>query len=97
MTDSTGDSLRAVGLGRDGIKRILSARASPWSGVLEEWKKVLQWPLERGLRRVLILVQDDFSGLLGVTRGLFVNADVQLCVVHMQRNAMSHLGKEDGN
>jgi transposase-like protein len=41
----------------------------------------------------MIVVHDDFSGLLSVTRGLFPTADVQLCIVHMQRNAKSHLGK----
>ena len=42
----------------------------------------------------MIVVQDDFSGLLAVTKSLFPTADVQLCIVHMQRNAKSHLGKD---
>jgi Transposase, Mutator family len=56
---------------------------------------VLRSLLERGLRRVLIVVQDDFSGLLPITKSLFPAADVQLCVVHMQRNAKNHLSKND--
>ena len=40
-----------------------------------------------------MLVQDDFSGLLTVTKSLFPTADVQLCIVHLQRNAKAHLGK----
>jgi len=44
---------------------------------------------------VLIVVHDDFSGLLPVTQSLFPNADVQLCAVHMQRNAKTHLNKPD--
>jgi transposase-like protein len=40
-------------------------------------------------------VHDDFSGLLPITRSLFPGADVQLCVVHMQRNARNHLSKAD--
>jgi transposase-like protein len=62
---------------------------------LEDWKLVLRSLLERGLRRVLIIVQDDFSGLLPITKSLFPTADVQLCVVHMQRNAKNHLSKND--
>jgi transposase-like protein len=31
-----------------------------------------------------------------VVKGLFPRADVQLCIVHMQRNAKSHLGKIGG-
>jgi len=54
---------------------------------LEDWKAVLRNLLERGLRRVLLLVQDDFSGLLPITQSLFPNTDIQLGTVHMQRNA----------
>jgi transposase-like protein len=50
--------------------------------------------IERGLRNVLIVVQDDFPGLLAVNKSLFPTADVQLCIVHMQRNAKSHFGKD---
>src|SRR5439155_26603303 len=51
--------------------------------------------IERGLRRVMMVVHDDFSGLLPITKSLFPQADVQLCVVHMQRNAKNHLSKTD--
>jgi len=88
-----GDRLRpaciyvVVGLRRDGRKQVLTCLARPGRENLEDWKAVLRSLLERGLRRVLLLVQDDFSGLLPITHSLFPNADVQLCVVHMQRNA----------
>jgi len=62
---------------------------------LEDWKLVLRSLIERGLRRVLIVVHDDFSGLLPITKSLFSGADVQLCAVHMQRNARNHLSKVD--
>jgi transposase-like protein len=94
-----GDRLRpygvyvAVGLGRDGIKRVLSCQIFAGRESLESWKTLLRSLIERGLRNVMIVVQDDFSGLLSVTKGLFPTADVQLCIVHMQRNAKSHLGK----
>lgn len=84
-----------VGLGRDGKKRVLASIVRPGRENLEDWKVVLRGLLERGLRRVLIVVQDDFSGLLPITKSLFPQADVQLCVVHMQRNAKSHLAKTD--
>jgi len=96
-----GDRLRpmciylAVGLGRDGRKRILTCVAKPGRENLEHWKEILRGLIERGLRRVMIVIHDDFSGLLPITEGLFPNADVQLCVVHMQRNAKTHLSKPD--
>jgi transposase-like protein len=83
----------AIGLGRDGLKRVLTAQIFPGRESLESWKTLLRSLLERGLRNVMIVVHDDFSGLLNVTKGLFPTADVQLCIVHMQRNAKIHLGK----
>jgi putative transposase len=96
-----GDRLRpcciyvVVGLGRDGKRRVLSAVTRPGRESLEEWKQVLRALIERGLRRVLLFVQDDFSGLLPIVKSLFPKTDVQLCLVHMQRNAKSHLAKAD--
>ena len=96
-----GDHLRpaciylVVGLGRDGKKRVLSCIIKLGRENLEDWKTVLRGLIERGLRRVLIIIQDDFSGLLPITKSLFPQADVQLCVVHMQRNAKNHLSKTD--
>jgi putative transposase len=96
-----GDRLRpaciyvVVGLRRDGRKQVLTCLARVGRESLEDWKTVLRGLLERGLRRVLIVVQDDFSGLLPITQSLFPNAEVQLCVVHMQRNAKAHLNKPD--
>jgi transposase-like protein len=87
----------AVGLDRDGQKRVLACVTRPGRESLEEWKKLLRMLLERGLRRVLIVVQDDFSGLLPITQSLFPQADVQLCIVHMQRNAKTHLGKPEAS
>ena len=96
-----GDRLRpaciyvVVGLRRDGRKQVLTCMPRAGRENLEDWKAVLRGLLERGLRRVPILVQDDFSGLLPITQSLFPNADVQLCAVHMQRNAKTHLSKTD--
>lgn len=84
-----------VGLGRDGKKRVLASIVRSGRENLEDWKLVLRGLLERGLRRVLIVVHDDFSGLLPITKSLFPQADVQLCIVHMQRNAKSHLNRTD--
>jgi putative transposase len=97
-----GDRLRSaciyviVGLRRDGKKQVLTCLPRAGRENLEDWKFVLRNLLERGLRRVLLLVQDDFSGLLSITQSLFPNADIQLCAVHMQRNAKTHLTKPDG-
>ncbi len=85
----------AVGLTRCGHKRVLACMVRPGRENLEDWKRLLRSLIERGLRRLLILVQDDFSGLLALTKGLFAHSDIQLCIVHMQRNAKHHLPKAD--
>jgi len=84
-----------VGLTRDGKKRVLACLAKSGRENLEDWKLVLRSLIERGLRRILIVVHDDFSGLLPITKSLFPGADIQLCAVHMQRNAKNHLSKTD--
>jgi putative transposase len=96
-----GDKLRSaciyivVGLGCDGKKQVLACIARPGRENLEDWKSILRGLIERGLRRLRIVIHDDFSGLLPITASLFPNADVQLCAVHMQRNATTHLSKQD--
>jgi putative transposase len=84
-----------IGLRRDGKKQVLTCLPRAGRENLEDWKFVLRSLLERGLRRALLLVQDDFSGLLPITQSLFPNTDIQLCTVHMQRNAKTHLSKAD--
>lgn len=84
-----------IGLHRDGKKKVLGCFIKHGRENLEVWKTVLRSLVERGLRRVMVVVHDDFSGLLGLTRGMFPNSDVQLCTVHMLRNAKTHLSKDD--
>ncbi len=84
-----------IGLHRDGKKKVLGCFTKHGGENLEIWKAVLRSLVERGLRRVMVVVHDDFSGLLGLTRGMFPNSDVQLCTVHLLRNAKTHLSKED--
>jgi len=84
-----------VGLRRDGKKQVLTCLPRPGRENLADWKFVLRSLLERGLRRVLLLLQDDFSGLLPIAQSLFPNTDIQLCTVPMQRNAKTHRSKAD--
>jgi len=85
----------AVGVLTNGLKRVLACCLLPGRESLEGWKQVLKGLLERGLRRVLIAIHDDFPGLLALSKSLFPNADIQLCIVHMERNVGRHLPKQD--
>lgn len=78
-----------------GQKRVLACLVEEGRESCEGWKKVLRNLIERGLRRVLIIIQDDFSGLSKLNQGLFPKSHLQLCTVHMMRNVTHHLSKED--
>jgi transposase-like protein len=84
-----------VGLERSGLKRVLVCLPEEGRESLENWKKIIRSLLERGLRRPLIIVQDDFSGLANLIKGLFPRSHLQLCTVHMLRNAVHHMNRED--
>ena len=85
----------AVGIDMQGRRRILSCQVREGSENLEHRKEVERGLLDRGLWRVLLCVLDAFSGLAAVTAGRFPQCEVQLCTVHMLRNAQEHLGKQD--
>lgn len=83
-----------VGVMMDGSKRILLCRCVPERENLEGWRAVFKNLLERGVRRVLLVIHDDFAGLAKLSKSLFPQSDIQLCTVHMLRNARTHLGAE---
>ena len=59
------------------------------------WLQTLNQLIERGLKRPLIMVSDDFPGLKESIATLFPNALHQLCFIHMQRNVRRNMGMED--
>ena len=84
-----------LGLTLEGQKLILGLYTFEGQESKENWKKVLEKLVQRGLRRVLIVIHDDFSGLSSLTQAFFPKADIQLCTVHLLRNARRHLSRED--
>ncbi len=84
----------ALGLTLDGRKLILGLYTFEGQESKENWKRVLEKLIQRGLRRVLIVIHDDFPGLSSLTQAFFPGADIQLCTVHLLRNARRHLSRE---
>lgn len=62
-----------------------------------DWLKVLNDLIERGLKRVVVLVSDDFPGLSEAVKALYPLTDHQLCYIHLQRNVRRNMGKEDAS
>ncbi|GAB6183080.1 IS256 family transposase [Thermodesulfovibrio hydrogeniphilus] len=60
-----------------------------------DWLKIFNNLISRGLRRVMIIVSDDFPGLSEAVKTLFPQTDHQLCLVHMQRNIYKNMSKAD--
>jgi len=83
-----------LGLTLEGQKVILGLYTFEGRESQENWKKVFENLIQRGLRRILIVVHDDFLGLSSLTETFFPRADIQLCTVHLLRNAKKHLSRE---
>lgn len=59
------------------------------------WMEVFQNLINRGLKRVLMFISDDFSGMSEAINTLFPLSDIQKCIVHLDRNLYRNMKKED--
>ena len=59
------------------------------------WMEVFQNLINRGLKRVLMFISDDFSGMSEAINTLFPLSDIQKCIVHLNRNLYRNMQKED--
>lgn len=85
----------AIGLDLEGKKGFLGYYIYRGSESKEDWLEILNDLIKRGLKRVMIIVSDDFSGLSSAIKALFPKTDHQLCLAHMQRNIKRNMSKED--
>ncbi|HHW19521.1 transposase, partial [Thermodesulfovibrio thiophilus] len=84
-----------VGIDMDGRKSLLSYYIYFGSESKEDWLQILNDLIKRGLKRVMVIVSDDFPGLTQAIKALFPDTDHQLCFVHMQRNIKKNMSKQD--
>jgi len=59
------------------------------------WTRFFSSLVNRGLKRVMMFITDDFGGITDVTSILFSNSDHQLCIVHLLRNAKKYLSDKE--
>lgn len=71
-----------------GIYNFATEGASLWEDIFEDLKA-------RGLRKVDLFVSDSLTGIEDVIWKNFNQAEVQLCVVHLQRNILKHARPKD--
>ena len=59
--------------------------------------KVFQDLINRGLKKVLVFISDDFKGISEAIRAYFPYSDIQKCTVYLSRNVYKHMKKEDAS
>ncbi len=62
-----------------------------------DWMKVFEDLINRGLKKVLIIVSDDFPGIIDAVKIAYPYADLKFAFVHLQRNVKRHMTKEDSS
>ncbi|WP_440871030.1 IS256 family transposase [Thermodesulfovibrio yellowstonii] len=85
----------AIGIDLEGRKSLMGYYIYWGSESREDWLEILNDLIKRGLKRVMLIVSDDFSGLSSAIEALFPNTDHQLCLIHMQRNLKRNMSKGD--
>ena len=61
------------------------------------WTEVFNDLISRGMKRVDVIVSDDFSGIDDAIRDIFPHSSHQLCITHLKRNIQKHMTREDAN
>lgn len=84
-----------LGVDFNGHKDLLGFYISLGNETKSFWLQVLNDLIDRGLKRLIMVVSDDFSGLKEAVQTLFPQALHQLCFIHMQRNVRRNMGKDD--
>jgi Transposase and inactivated derivatives len=84
-----------VGIDMEGRKSLVSYYIYFGSESKEDWLQILNDLIKRGLKRVMVIVSDDFPGLTQAIGNLFPQTDHQLCFLHMQRNIKKNMSKQD--
>jgi putative transposase len=60
-----------------------------------DWIKVFNDLIDRGLKRIMLIVSDDFPSISKAIETLFPVTDHQLCLVYLQRNVRNQMDRED--
>ena len=84
----------ALGVNLSGTKELLGM----WMTQNESskfWLQVLTEPQNRGLKDMFIACCDGLTGFPEAIEALFPQTTVQLCIVHMVRNALSYVSYKD--
>ncbi|MDD4244215.1 MAG: IS256 family transposase, partial [Bacilli bacterium] len=84
----------ALGITMDGNKEILGYLIAPNESCVV-WDELLKDLQSRGLEQVLLFVTDGLVGIEDAISNNYPKADIQRCLVHVDRNIMSKVRVKD--
>jgi len=84
-----------IGITLDWKKTLLGFYPEPGIENKQGWLKIFNDLISRGLRKISLIISDDFSGLKEAIKDLFPQTDHQLCLAHFKRNIARHMVQED--
>ena len=88
--------LVCVGVDEEGFREVLAVEvAGKEKGVA--YASLLRALIDRGLRGVRLVVSDDHEGIKAAVAGELPGVEWQRCVVHFERNVLSHVPASEMN
>ena len=84
----------ALGINLEGQKELLGIWMAETEGA-KFWLNVLTELQNRGVQNILIACVDGLSGFPDAINTVYPNAKIQLCIVHMVRNALKYVSWKD--
>lgn len=82
--------LACVGVDEEGFREVLAVEVAGTEKD-EAYASLLRGLLDRGLKGVRLVVSDDHEGIKAAVFGELPGAEWQRCVVHFERNVLSHV------
>jgi putative transposase len=82
--------LACVGVDEEGFREVLAVEVAG-SEKGAAYASLLRGLLDRGLKGVRLVVSDDHEGIKAAVSGELPGAEWQRCVVHFERNILSHV------
>lgn len=84
-----------IGIDMEGEKDLYGYYLLRGNEKREDWLQIFNKLIHRGLKRVMLIVSDDFPGLDKAVETLFPDIDHQLCFLHLKRNIQKNMSKEE--
>lgn len=84
----------AIGVKIDGSKEVIGYSIAPTESAFI-WDELLKDFKSRGLEQVLLFVTDGLTGVEDIITNNYPKADIQRCLVHVNRNIMSKVRIKD--